>query len=67
MSRQSDIPAREFVFKRVDGLDIALDVYLPSVATKEDPAGVMVWFHGGGLFQGNRQGESETHKYCVMH
>ncbi len=34
------------VFKRVDGLDIAMDVYIPTTATKENPAPVFLWWHG---------------------
>ncbi len=54
----SSIQAQEFVYKNVDGLDISLDVYLPTEATAEKPAAVFVWFHGGGLFQGTRKGKS---------
>jgi len=42
-----------FVFKKVDGVEIAADVYLPS-STSALPAPILVWFHGGGLLQGSR-------------
>ncbi|PPQ86007.1 hypothetical protein CVT24_008321 [Panaeolus cyanescens] len=45
----------ELVFKHVDGLDIMMDVYIPAKATKENPAPVFLWWHGGGLLQGSRK------------
>ena len=36
----------ELVFKEIDGLEISMDVYLPSKATKENPAPVVLWWHG---------------------
>lgn len=37
---------QEIVFKRVDGLDITMDVYVPESATPESPAPVVLWWHG---------------------
>ncbi|KAK3073332.1 hypothetical protein LTR53_005180 [Teratosphaeriaceae sp. CCFEE 6253] len=42
---------RTFTYKKLDRLEIPLDFYLPEDA-KSVP--VLVWFHGGGLLQGNR-------------
>ena len=36
----------ELVFKRVDGLAIAMDIYIPTTATKENPVPVFLWWHG---------------------
>ncbi len=36
----------ELVFKHVDGLDIAMDVYIPDSATAESPAPIVLWWHG---------------------
>lgn len=41
----------EFVYKRVDTLELKLDVYLPADASQEKPAPICIWWHGGGLFQ----------------
>ena len=38
----------EFVYKRVDELELELDVYLPVEATREKSAPVCIWWHGGG-------------------
>lgn len=46
----------ECTFKQADGLDIKADVLLPPGATKESPAPVLLWWHGGGLLQGTRKG-----------
>ncbi|KAK0520096.1 hypothetical protein OC834_007160 [Tilletia horrida] len=35
---------------------IGMDVYIPATATRERPAPVLVWWHGGGLLQGSRKG-----------
>ncbi|KAK3618455.1 hypothetical protein LTR56_024632 [Elasticomyces elasticus] len=42
---------RTFTYKKVDRLEIPLDLYLPDDA-KNVP--VLLWFHGGGLLQGKR-------------
>jgi acetyl esterase/lipase len=44
-------PKRTFTYKKVDKLEIPLDVYLPEDA-KAVP--ILLWFHGGGLLQGKR-------------
>lgn len=36
----------ELVFAQVDGLDIALDVFVPDSATEQHPAPVLLWWHG---------------------
>lgn len=46
----------ECTFKQAEGLDIKADVLLPPGATKESPAPVLLWWHGGGLLQGTRKG-----------
>ena len=38
----------EFVYKRVDTLELKLDVYLPANASEDIPAPVCIWWHGGG-------------------
>jgi predicted peptidase len=38
----------EFVYKRVDTLELKLDVYLPADASQEKPAPICIWWHGGG-------------------
>ncbi|KAF9041663.1 Alpha/Beta hydrolase protein [Panaeolus papilionaceus] len=48
-------PPIELVFKNADGIDIMMDVYIPKGATKENPAPVFLWWHGGGLLQGSRK------------
>jgi acetyl esterase/lipase len=47
----------EKLFKTVDGVEIGLDIYLPSTATSSKPVPVLLWWHGGGLLQGTRKGE----------
>ncbi|KAF9440859.1 hypothetical protein P691DRAFT_55723 [Macrolepiota fuliginosa MF-IS2] len=37
----------ELVYKELDGIQIAMDVYIPENATKEVPVPVLVWWHGG--------------------
>ena len=46
------------VFKRVDGCDIALDLYLPesAAAPPADRVPLIVWIHGGALIMGSRRG-----------
>ncbi|KAK0236788.1 Alpha/Beta hydrolase protein [Armillaria nabsnona] len=64
---------QEIVFKRVDGLDITMDVYVPESATLESPAPVVLWWHGGGLLQGTRKTASphqlrspSSHNLCFI-
>jgi len=38
----------EFVYKRVDTLELKLDIYLPAHASQEKPAPICIWWHGGG-------------------
>lgn len=37
---------KEIVFKQADGIDIYMDVYLPSSATKAKPAPIILFWHG---------------------
>ncbi|KAJ3508469.1 hypothetical protein NLJ89_g5736 [Agrocybe chaxingu] len=39
-------PPLELVFNRVEGLGIAMDVYIPDSASKEAPVPVLLWWHG---------------------
>jgi acetyl esterase/lipase len=41
------------VYNVVDGLEITLDIYIPASA---QAVPILLWFHGGGLLQGHRQG-----------
>ncbi|OAA46371.1 Alpha/beta hydrolase fold-3 [Metarhizium rileyi] len=45
-------------YKRIGGLDIQLDLYLPPHAQKIP---VLLWFHGGGLLQGCRDRHMAPH------
>jgi hypothetical protein len=38
----------EFVYKRVDTLELKLDVYLPAYTSDGKPAPICIWWHGGG-------------------
>lgn len=50
-----------FVYK-TDPVPIQLDVYLPSAPPAEGQGlPLLVWFHGGGLLQGNRDGVAPHH------
>jgi len=44
-------PSKTIVYKTVGKLEIPLDIYVPDNA---DKAPILLWFHGGGLLQGNR-------------
>ncbi|KAK3623834.1 hypothetical protein LTR56_021388 [Elasticomyces elasticus] len=46
---------RTFTYKKIDRLEIPLDLYLPDDA-KNVP--ILLWFHGGGLLQGKRTSAS---------
>jgi acetyl esterase/lipase len=58
VSNLPDTPAmaapskHSIVYKTIEGLDIAFDLYLPPNA-KAVP--ILLWFHGGGLLQGHRE------------
>ncbi|KAF9074724.1 Alpha/Beta hydrolase protein [Rhodocollybia butyracea] len=41
----------EILFKRADGVDMYMDVYLSPSASPENPAPILCWWHGGGLLQ----------------
>lgn len=41
----------EIPFKQADGLDIYMDVFLSPTASAENPAPILLWWHGGGLLQ----------------
>ncbi|KAF5324077.1 hypothetical protein D9619_011221 [Psilocybe cf. subviscida] len=69
----TSVPPLELAFKRVDGQDIFMDVYIPPSATKEKPAPVLLWWHGGGLLQGTRKAVAphmlsapERHNICII-
>ncbi|KAL8286976.1 hypothetical protein RQP46_003982 [Phenoliferia psychrophenolica] len=62
-----------FVFSTVNGVDVALDFFLPPGASKDNPAPILVWFHGGGLIQGSRKviwphllSAPAKHSLCVV-
>lgn len=50
---------QELVFSTVNGLEIKLDVTIPSTATTAAPAPALLWWHGGGLLQGTRKGDPD--------
>ena len=47
--------AQELVFSTVNGLELKMDVTLPSTATADKPCPALLWWHGGGLLQGSRK------------
>ncbi|KAH9478072.1 Non-reducing polyketide synthase pkbA [Psilocybe cubensis] len=63
----------EILYKRADGVDIFMDVYIPSTASKASPASILLWWHGGGLLQGSRKAVAphmlqapEKHNLCIV-
>ncbi|KAL1851754.1 hypothetical protein Daus18300_012439 [Diaporthe australafricana] len=56
-----------FVYKTAGTVPIHLDVYLPSTPPSKDNADsskglpLLIWFHGGGLLQGNRDKVAPHH------
>ncbi|KAF9458520.1 Alpha/Beta hydrolase protein [Collybia nuda] len=63
----------ELVYKCVNGIAIPMDVYVPERSTRENPAPVLLWWHGGGLLQGTRKALSPhmltapaVHGLCVV-
>ncbi|WWD22227.1 hypothetical protein CI109_106718 [Kwoniella shandongensis] len=61
------------VYSTVDGVDIALDYVVPTKASPENKAPILLWFHGGGLLQGTRKGTwphlrnaPEKHGLCLV-
>lgn len=36
-----------YTYKKINNLEIKLDVHIPPSATAENPAPVIVWYHGG--------------------
>lgn len=49
------VPAQahfDLVYKTVNGMDLALDLYLPAVSNRRAP--VVVWIHGGGWKSGSK-------------
>ncbi|KAF5360758.1 hypothetical protein D9756_004433 [Leucocoprinus leucothites] len=54
----------ELVFSEADGVPIAMDVYVPEKATKEEPAPILLWWHGGGLLQGTRKAAAPHTRYA---
>ncbi len=47
------IAQRDIVYATHDGIELALDLYLPS-AKAEDPLPVVIWVHGGGWKNGSK-------------
>jgi acetyl esterase/lipase len=45
---------KSFVYKKVDGLELLSDVYLPKSTQPEHEYATIVYFHGGGLVVGDR-------------
>jgi acetyl esterase/lipase len=45
-------PSKTYTYKTVGNLNIELDLYLP---TSPNNAAILLWFHGGGLLQGQRK------------
>ncbi|KAM0750260.1 alpha/beta-hydrolase [Meredithblackwellia eburnea MCA 4105] len=63
----------EIIFSSPGGVDIGLDYYLPDQASKERPAPILIWWHGGGLLQGSRKAiwkhltdSPKLRNYCVV-
>ena len=54
MTVSADLEKRTHVYKRVDGVDVALDLYRP--AGSGDRLPLVVWIHGGALIMGSRIG-----------
>ncbi|KXN81935.1 Versiconal hemiacetal acetate esterase [Leucoagaricus sp. SymC.cos] len=54
----------ELVFSEIDGVSIAMDVYIPEQATKDERAPVLLWWHGGGLLQGTRKAAAPHTRYA---
>ncbi len=61
--RSQDAEPRTFTYKRVDGLEIQLDVYRPP---DEIQRPIVVWIHGGALIMGNRGGISERVRKMLL-
>ncbi|KAF9264140.1 alpha/beta-hydrolase, partial [Marasmius fiardii PR-910] len=63
----------KILFKKAEEIDIYMDVYLPSAATKEKPAPIVIFWHGGGLLQGSRTvlgphqfNSADNHNICLV-
>ncbi|KAF8875162.1 Alpha/Beta hydrolase protein [Infundibulicybe gibba] len=63
----------ELLYKKVDGIEIFLDVYLPDSASAASPVPILLWWHGGGLLQGTRKAVSphmleapSKHNLCLV-
>ncbi len=52
MGLAADLQKRTHVYKRVDGVDVELDLYSPAASGARLP--VVVWIHGGALVMGSR-------------
>jgi acetyl esterase/lipase len=62
--------SQTLVYKRVDNVNIELDFFLPSSPSNVP---VLLWFHGGGLLQGQRKSVAphmlrgvEKHSYALI-
>ncbi|KAK4055563.1 hypothetical protein OIV83_000109 [Microbotryomycetes sp. JL201] len=65
---QSQQQPQTIIFKTVNGLDLAIDVYHAPGASEHKPAPILLWYHGGGLLQGTRKAcwphlKSAPHKH----
>jgi acetyl esterase/lipase len=47
-----NLPSQTLIYKRVGNLNIELELYLPP---SPHNAPILLWFHGGGLLQGQRK------------
>ncbi|KAF7306156.1 hypothetical protein HMN09_00770900 [Mycena chlorophos] len=68
-----DMEPFTLVFAKVDGLELSVDVYIPSKASPTEKAPICLRFHGGGLVQGTRTSLSphqlaaiETCNLCIV-
>ena len=61
MSPAADLQKRTHVYRRVDGVDIELDLYTPTVSGRLP---VVVWIHGGAWLFGSRLYGAVTEPAC---
>lgn len=53
-----------FPFVTRDSLEVLVDVWVPTTP-KQSPAPLLIWYHGGGLVQGNRKTVAAHHQRAV--
>lgn len=63
---------REYIYKTVGDCSITLDCHLPDTPV-ERALPILIWFHGGGLLQGERKGLAHhllsgvvQHQFCLV-